>query len=47
MSESVERRIIEMLGYPELSPYGNPSPPGSVELGESDAGGSVTGRRTF
>jgi DtxR family Mn-dependent transcriptional regulator len=37
MSESVERRIIEMLGHPTQSPYGNPIP-GLGELGETDAG---------
>jgi DtxR family Mn-dependent transcriptional regulator len=33
MSESVERRIIEMLDHPTHSPYGNPIP-GLAELGE-------------
>jgi len=33
MSESVERRIIEMLDHPTHSPYGNPIP-GLEELGE-------------
>ena len=36
MSESVERRIIEMLDRPTLSPYGNPIP-GLEELGETPA----------
>lgn len=33
MSESVERRIIQMLDHPTHSPYGNPIP-GLAELGE-------------
>ncbi len=37
MSESVERRIVEMLEHPTLSPYGNPIP-GLDELGEPPAG---------
>jgi DtxR family Mn-dependent transcriptional regulator len=37
MSESVERRIIEMLEHPTQSPYGNPIP-GLSELGDPDAG---------
>jgi DtxR family Mn-dependent transcriptional regulator len=36
MSEQVERRLVELLGHPQLSPYGNPIP-GLDELG-SDAG---------
>jgi DtxR family Mn-dependent transcriptional regulator len=32
MSEQVERRLIELLGHPQLSPYGNPIP-GLNELG--------------
>jgi DtxR family Mn-dependent transcriptional regulator len=34
MSEAVERRILEMLGHPTHSPYGNPIP-GLQELGEA------------
>ena len=34
MSESVERRIIEMLDHPTYSPYGNPIP-GLEEFGQS------------
>ncbi len=34
MSEQVERRLIELLGHPQLSPYGNPIP-GLGELGSS------------
>jgi DtxR family Mn-dependent transcriptional regulator len=36
MSESVERRIIEMLDHPTDSPYGNPIP-GLDEFGEAPA----------
>ena len=34
MSESVERRLIELLEHPTESPYGNPIP-GLDELGEA------------
>jgi DtxR family Mn-dependent transcriptional regulator len=34
MSEKVERRLLELLGHPTQSPYGNPIP-GLAELGES------------
>ncbi len=37
MSESVERRIIEMLEHPTHSPYGNPIP-GLDELGDHSVG---------
>jgi DtxR family Mn-dependent transcriptional regulator len=37
MSESVERRIIEMLEHPTHSPYGNPIP-GLDELGDHPVG---------
>jgi DtxR family Mn-dependent transcriptional regulator len=37
ISESVERRLLELLDHPTESPYGNPIP-GLVELGQ-DAGG--------
>lgn len=37
MSESVERRIIELLEHPTHSPYGNPIP-GLHELGDVEAG---------
>lgn len=33
MSETVERRLLEILGHPTVSPYGNPIP-GLDELGE-------------
>jgi DtxR family Mn-dependent transcriptional regulator len=42
MSESVERRIIEMLDHPSVSPYGNPIP-GLAELGEHSAGDFIDG----
>jgi DtxR family Mn-dependent transcriptional regulator len=34
MSETVERRLVELLGHPTESPYGNPIP-GLDELGEA------------
>jgi DtxR family Mn-dependent transcriptional regulator len=37
MSETVERRLIELLGHPTESPYGNPIP-GLEELGEVSEG---------
>ena len=37
MSESVERRLLELLEHPTESPYGNPIP-GLTELGESADG---------
>lgn len=36
MSEQVERRLVELLGYPTESPYGNPIP-GLDQLGEAPA----------
>ena len=36
MSETVERRLVELLDHPTESPYGNPIP-GLDELGEADA----------
>ncbi len=36
MSEQVERRLLEMLGHPTESPYGNPIP-GLQELGDAPA----------
>ncbi|MBW8751958.1 MAG: metal-dependent transcriptional regulator [Propionibacteriales bacterium] len=35
MSESVERRLLELLDHPTESPYGNPIP-GLTELGQPD-----------
>ena len=37
MSETVERRLVELLGHPTESPYGNPIP-GLAELGETSTG---------
>jgi DtxR family Mn-dependent transcriptional regulator len=37
MSETVERRLIELLDHPTESPYGNPIP-GLDELGETEPG---------
>jgi DtxR family Mn-dependent transcriptional regulator len=37
MSETVERRLLDVLGHPTVSPYGNPIP-GLDELGEDDSG---------
>ena len=37
MSEQVERRLVELLGHPTESPYGNPIP-GLAELGEVHPG---------
>jgi DtxR family Mn-dependent transcriptional regulator len=34
MSETVERRLVELLDHPTVSPYGNPIP-GLEELGEA------------
>jgi DtxR family Mn-dependent transcriptional regulator len=34
MSETVERRLVDLLGHPTESPYGNPIP-GLAELGEA------------
>jgi DtxR family Mn-dependent transcriptional regulator len=36
MSETVERRLLDVLGHPTVSPYGNPIP-GLEELGENDS----------
>ncbi len=36
MSEAVERRLIELLGFPTVSPYGNPIP-GLAELAVGDS----------
>src|ERR687889_2620987 len=37
ISETVERRLLEVLGHPTKSPYGNPIP-GLDELGEATVG---------
>ena len=39
MSETVERRLVELLGHPTESPYGNPIP-GLGELGQETLGES-------
>ena len=44
MSEQVERRLIELLGHPTESPYGNPIP-GLDELGLPPADAVHRGRR--
>lgn len=36
MSEQVERRLVELLGHPTESPYGNPIP-GLDQLGDAPA----------
>jgi DtxR family transcriptional regulator, iron-dependent repressor len=40
MSETVERRLVELLDHPTSSPYGNPIP-GLDELGESAGDGEA------
>ncbi len=42
ISESVERRLVELLNHPTESPYGNPIP-GLAELGEDAAEHFMTG----
>jgi DtxR family Mn-dependent transcriptional regulator len=42
MSETVERRLLEILGHPTESPYGNPIP-GLAELGELGDSGDFLG----
>jgi DtxR family Mn-dependent transcriptional regulator len=37
MSDTVERKLLDVLGHPTVSPYGNPIP-GLAELGEADGG---------
>ena len=44
MSETVERRLLELLDHPTESPYGNPIP-GLDELGETERRRGVHGRR--
>lgn len=39
MSEAVERRVLDILGHPAQSPYGNPIP-GVGELGDAETGAS-------
>lgn len=42
MSERVERKLLEILGHPTQSPYGNPIP-GLQELGEHEVGEEFRG----
>ena len=42
MSEQVERRLVELLGHPTESPYGNPIP-GLDQLGDMPANGFEQG----
>jgi DtxR family Mn-dependent transcriptional regulator len=42
MSEQVERRLVELLGHPTESPYGNPIP-GLAQLGDVPAKGFEQG----
>ena len=44
MSETVERRLVELLDHPTESPYGNPIP-GLAELGRVHGRRGVHGRR--
>ena len=46
MSETVERRLLEVLGHPTVSPYGNPIP-GLDELGEDDTATRSTASRRW
>ena len=46
MSETVERRILEILGHPTVSPYGNPIP-GLVELDQESADADLAGLTTL
>jgi DtxR family Mn-dependent transcriptional regulator len=46
MSETVERRIFEILGHPSVSPYGNPIP-GLVELDQEPADSDLRGLTTL
>jgi DtxR family Mn-dependent transcriptional regulator len=46
MSEQVELRLLEMLGHPTESPYGNPIP-GLDELGDAPAGRFLDGVRNI
>lgn len=41
ISESVERRLLEILNHPTVSPFGNPIP-GLDELGEEAVGAAAT-----
>jgi DtxR family transcriptional regulator, iron-dependent repressor len=45
MSETVERRLLDVLGHPTSSPYGNPIP-GLAELGETAGPAATDGALT-
>jgi DtxR family Mn-dependent transcriptional regulator len=46
MSESVERRLLEILGHPTTSPYGNPIP-GLAELDQEPEDNDLSGLTTL
>ena len=46
MSETAERRILEILGHPTVSPYGNPIP-GLAELDQEPADSDLAGLTTL
>lgn len=46
MSEQVERRILEILGHPTVSPYGNPIP-GLEELDQTGSDSDLSGLMTL
>ena len=46
MSEAVERRILELLNHPTVSPYGNPIP-GLAELDQPASDSSLAGLTTL
>jgi DtxR family Mn-dependent transcriptional regulator len=46
MSEAVERRILELLNHPTVSPYGNPIP-GLAELDEPASEATLAGLMTL
>jgi DtxR family Mn-dependent transcriptional regulator len=46
MSETVERRLLEILGHPTTSPFGNPIP-GLTELGEAPSTADVQALATL
>lgn len=46
MSETVERRLLEILGHPTASPFGNPIP-GLAELGEKPTSSDSSGLQTL
>jgi DtxR family transcriptional regulator, Mn-dependent transcriptional regulator len=46
MSEAVERKLLELLGHPTQSPYGNPIP-GLDELGAEGPEGFLEGLKSL